>query len=149
MIMQIYLLTVLYLLFGAGLLLVDHYGGRLLILIRMRNSFRTSWKTQVGFIVAGLVLCSLKLAIPVSPGPVLFGDLFPAVMALVLAVHSLSKLVEYRKRGKDALTLENQRFEEAVLQRTGTLIESNKRHLGALMAACAALHFLFPHAVLL
>lgn len=147
--MQIYLLSILYLLFGSGLLLVDYYGGRLLVLIRVRNATRTSLKTQILLIVSGLALVSVKIFWPVPPGPVLLGDLFPLLSMLVLIVYYLSQMVTYRRKGRDAVVEETLRFEQEMLSRTGSLIETHKRNLGFVVVSSAILHFLFPQAVLL
>lgn len=149
MTMQGYLLTIGYLLVGAGLLLVDFYGGRLLLLIRIRNVYRTSLKTLVFSILGGIALLIVKVFFPIAPGPALLGDLFPASMILVLVVYFLSQLVVYHKHKGDAMTTENERQEEDMLQKTGSFIETNKRNLGVVIVCCALLHFLFPQAVLL
>jgi hypothetical protein len=149
MTMQIYLITIAYLLIGAGQLLVDYYGGRLLLLIRLRNMFRTSVKIQVLSIVGGIGLVLLKVFFPVAPGPALLGDLFPAGMMFILVIYYLSQLMVYHKKGRDAVEEDNKRLEEDMLQKTGSYIETNKRNLGVVMVVCATLHFLFPQAVLL
>ena len=149
MIMQGYLLTIGYLLVGAGLLLVDYYGGRFLLLIRIRHVYRTSLKTLVFSILGGVVLVIVKIFFPISPGPVLLGDLFPAAMVLVLVVYFLSQLVAYHKHKGDEASSEKKLQEEDMLQKTGSFIETNKRNLGVVIMLCALLHFLFPQAVLL
>lgn len=149
MIMQVYLLTIMYLLFGAGVLLVDYYGGRLLLLIRMRNAMRTSVRNQAILAGSGLLLTTMKVLRPVPPGPALLGDFFPALFMLVLVVYYLSQTVSYRRKGKEMVQQEAKRFEEEMLHRTASLIELHKRNLGLVIAGTAALHFLFPRAVLL
>ncbi|PKL10817.1 MAG: hypothetical protein CVV52_16490 [Spirochaetae bacterium HGW-Spirochaetae-8] len=149
MIMQGYLLTIGYLLVGAGLLLVDYYGGRFLLLIRIRHVYRTSLKTLVFSILGGLVLVIVKVFFPTAPGPVLLGDLFPAAMVLVLVVYFLSQLVAYHKHKGDEASPEKKLQEDDMLQKTGSFIETNKRNLGVVIMICALLHFLFPQAVLL
>lgn len=149
MTMQIYFITIVFLLIGAGQLLVDYYGGRLLLLIRMRNMFRTSVRIQLAAIVGGLGMVVLKVFFPVSPGPALLGDLFPASMMLVLVIYYLFQLMVYHKKGHEAVEEDNKLAEEDMLQKTGSYIETNKRNLGVVMVVCASLHFLFPQAVLL
>ncbi len=147
--MQGYLLTIGYLLVGAGLLLVDFYGGRLLLLIRIRNVYRTSLKTLVLSILGGIALLIVKVFFPIPPGPALLGDLFPSAMILVLVVYFLSQLVVYHRRKGDDQPIDSERQEEDMLHRTGSFIETNKRNLGVVIVCCALLHFLFPQAVLL
>jgi len=147
--LQGYFATILYLAFGAGVLLVDYYGGRLLLLIRVRNSLRTSLRTQLSLILGGLALVCLKIFVPVSPGPVLLGDLIPAATCTVLLVYYIYLMYEFKKKGKTVAQEENRRFEQEIFQRTGKLIETNKRNFGFAVLACAALHFLVLQTVLI
>ncbi|MHC1692255.1 MAG: hypothetical protein AB9828_04435 [Sphaerochaetaceae bacterium] len=150
MILQVYFLTLFYLFAGCGLLLVDYYGGKLLLLIRFRNSFRNSVKTQIALTVGGLMLVAGNVFFPVLPGPVLLGDLFPSFMILLLVIYYLAQLMGFRKRAKvDLAEDDTVRLEEAMLEKTGSYIETNKRNLGIAMFICAILHFVFPQAVLL
>lgn len=148
MVLQSYLVAVVYLIIGSGLLLVDYYGGKLLIFLRLRNALRENGKVQLLFALSGVVAALLKLAFPVSPGPPLLGDLIPAILILVLVIYSLHLYVESRRnrgRGQEL----NGRLEQELVEKTGQLIETHKRNFGFFVLTCALLHFLFPQLVLL
>jgi L-lactate permease len=157
---QVYLLSVAYLLVGAGLLLVDEYGGTYFSLIRMRNTVRSKLPIRICLVILGMVLAVLELLLPIAPGPVVFGDLLPAICTMVLVIYHISQAVSDRK-WKKAGQFEASRFgtqehaapleagSEDVLEKTSSLIETHKRNLGYLVLAAAVLHFLFPTAVLL
>lgn len=156
---QLYLLVIIYLLIGAGLLLVDEYGGRYIILIRLRNSVRHNFLLQLSLVIVGLFLSPLVFFFPVDPGPILFGDFIPLVFIVVLLIYHVSQLVLGKKHGmfdgEDAQRFRPPGFtvppesQEDVLKKTGSLIETHRRNLGYLVLASALLHFLFPSAVLL
>ena len=156
---QLHYLAITYLLIGAGLLLVDEYGGRFILLIRLRNTVHFNFTVQLFLVILGLVLAPLKFLFPIPPGPLLFGDFLPFVMIVVLVIYHISQLVLGKKHGT-FLRSEAQRFQpspftqsaeenEDVLKKTGSLIETNKRNLGYSILTVAVLHFLFPTAVLL
>lgn len=156
---QIYWLVIAYLLVGSGLLLVDEYGGRFIILIRLRNTVRHNFGIQLFLVIIGLLLAPLVIFFPVEPGPILFGDFVPLVCTVVLLIYHVSQLVLGKKHGffdgADAQRFRPPGFtappeeQEDVLKKTGSLIETHKRNLGYLVLASSVLHFLFPSAVLL
>jgi hypothetical protein len=155
MIFQTYLLVLAYLLLGAGLLLVDEYGGHYLLLIRLRNTVGASLWIQLVLIVLGLLLVGLKVFFPVPPGPVLLGDLVPVFFTLVVVMYHATQIVRGnqhgtfghdRRKGSDE---EHAAVDEDMLRKTGSLIELHKRNLGFLILGASALHFMFPGAVLL
>lgn len=148
MILQSYFLAIGYLIMGAGLLLVDYYSGKLLIFFRLRNALRENGKSQLFFGLGGVVAALLKLIFPVPPGPPLLGDLLPAILILVLVIYSLHLYVGTRRNRGRRQEL-NGRLEQELVEKTGQLIETNKRNFGFFVLICAFLHFLFPQLVLL
>ena len=146
---QGYFLAVLYMILGSGLLLVDYYGGKLLIFIRLKNSLRTNFRTQLLLLLGGLAIVAIKILFPILPGPILIGDFIPVVVILLLVVYCLTFMVRFKQKGEQAVKEEGRRFEKEMLERTEKLIEKNKRNLGFVVLACALMHFLFPQAVLL
>ena len=154
--MQIYLLTVAYLLIGAALLLVDDYGGRFILLIRLRNSVQSSFRTLGAFALMGILLAVVKLFHPVPPGPVILGDIVPLASLIVLVVYHITQMVLMRRKQHgdtiDRFSVNGSDLDEVdqnVVHRTRSLIELHKRNLGYVMLSSALLHMFFPQAVLL
>lgn len=139
---QIYILSITYLLIGAMILLSDTYGGRFSLLLSVRYLFRTKRSFQTAMILAGFFLAILLGMFPVPPGPRLLGDLFPLVNTLLLMFWYLFQTVR-------SSPLEQDKQEKSVLGATGRYVEKNKRNFGFLTLAVAVLHFLFPVSVLL
>ena len=142
--MQLYFITVFYLYFGSALLLVDEYGGRYLLLIRLRNMMESTKRSYVLYALLGFVLMLLNIFFPVPPGPVLLGDLLPVAGLFFLLLYALYRLAQQGK-GSSKLKLR----QEEVLRKTGLLLEYEKKSLGLIMVGVATLHLLFPKAVLL
>ena len=151
---QVYLITIVYMLLGSGLLLVDEYGGQYLLLLRLRHAVASSpWFPGI-LAFLGLALALLKTIGPVPPGPRLFGDFIPIVCLLMLAIYHLTMMGRVRRIMKEHSHHEggaNGVFatQEDVLRKTGSLIELHNRNLGFVILGASALHFLFHGAVLL
>lgn len=157
---QLYWLSISYLLIGAGLLLVDEYGGRFIILIRLRNAVEARFSLQLALVISGMLLAIGVILFPIAPGPVLFGDFFPFLCIVTLIIYHAIQLVSKRKqeRGEHSdephfnspgFPVSPEVAEDDMLKKTGSLIETNKRNLGFVILSAAVLHFLFPAAVLL
>jgi hypothetical protein len=147
---QLYALTLIYLVIGASLLLIDEYGGRYLLLIRLSHTFEQHKFSYVVLSLIGFLITLLKIFFPISPGPPLLGDLFPSVCSMMIALYGIYKMI----RGQES-QIPDQRSRnlllrrEEMFQKTGTLMEQYKRNLGYICLVSASLHFLFPSAVLL
>jgi len=140
--MQIYFLSIAYLLLGSAFLLSDMYGGRFALLLSLRYVFRTNKGFQKVMIILGLAL-SLSLGVfPMAPGPRLLGDLIPMANTILLSFWYLFHALRY--------TDEEASLQEAsVLETTGHYFEKNKRNFGFLTGIVALLHFMVPMSVLL
>mgnify|MGYP000847443096 FL=1 len=139
--MQTYLLSLLYLFFGAAFLLADGYGVRFPMLLSLRYHFRTKRWVRVTLIIFGLGITLLLALFPMEPGPVLLGDLIPLLNVLSLAFYYLY------------LSLKNTEEEgpndNSVLHATGLYVEHNRRGVGYVTLAVALIHFFIPHFVLI
>ncbi len=140
--MQIYLLSVAYLLLGSAFLLSDTYGGRFSLLLSLRYVFRTKKGFQTIMIILGFALSLALGFFPMSPGPRLLGDLIPMANTILLTFWYLFHALRYSD--EDASLQE-----KSVLESTGQYFEKNKRNFGFLTALVALLHFLVPMSVLL
>lgn len=153
-ILQIYILTIAYLLLGSGLLLVDEYGGTYILLLRLRNTVFSSRWTPLALAGVGLSLAFGKVFLPVSPGPVLLGDFSPVMCLAIISLYHLTQAFRLARLQKhhalrDDENVHPQPEQEDMLRKTGSLIELHKRNLGFFILGASVLHFLFPGAVLL
>ncbi len=140
--MQIYFLSVTYLLMGSAFLLSDMYGGRFALLLSLRYVFRTNRGFQKVMIIIGLLLGIALGFLPMKPGPPLLGDLFPMVNTIMLAFWYLFRAIRYSDEDEPLQ-------EKSVLEATGQYFEKNKRMYGCITGMVALLHFLVPNSVLL
>ncbi|HKL57783.1 MAG TPA: hypothetical protein VJ854_05230 [Sphaerochaeta sp.] len=140
--MQIYLLSIAYLLVGAALLLSDAYGGRFALLLSLRYLFRTKRVFRVFLIIAGLVLCLALGCFPVAPGPRLLGDFIPLANTVFLTFWYISHALRHIEQDEKP-------EEQSLLKATGQYFEKNKRNFGFITLVIAVLHFLVPTSVLL
>ena len=140
--MQIYFLSIVYLLVGAAFLLSDMYGGRFSLLLSLRYVFRTKKGFQKVMIILGFALSLALGFFPMAPGPRLLGDLIPMANTILLTLWYLFHALRY--------TDEDEPLEEkSVLESTGQYFEKNKRNFGLITGLVALLHFLVPMSVLL
>ena len=126
---QFYLLSVLFLVLSSGLLLVDKYGTTFLFLINLKTLYTSRRPVRTVYLVSGLLIAAAIVAFPVSPGPVILGDVLPAANIVIVLLYFL------RNMGK-----------------TDTVLEYNngKRNaLGFATLGVAVVHFLFPGIVII
>jgi len=62
--------------------LADRYGMNVIILLNVRSYYLSGKRRQIAFPVVGLILTIGLLFFPISPGPVVIGDLLPAMCVL-------------------------------------------------------------------
>lgn len=138
--MQTYLLSLVYLLFGSAFLLADGYGVRFPMLLSLRYHFRTKKGVRLTLIILGVAI-TLSLALfPMEPGPVLLGDLIPMLNVSSLAVYYLYLSLKGEGEGVHD--------DNSVLHATGLYVEHNRRGVGYVTLAVALIHFFIPHFVL-
>ena len=126
--MQIYLLTVLYLLFTGLFLLIDNYREYLAFLIRYRHLLLASVRARAVSGALGMILSVLNLFFPSYPGPMYIGDLLPAIALFLSAFYYF--------------TLKEERISNATLYARG-------KTRGILLILAALFHFLIPSCVIL
>lgn len=85
--LQIYILSVVYLLIGSGILLVGRYTVRLLFFVDLRKSIQDSPFWQMVLLFSGVLIALALLFFPIEPGPRFLGDLLPALAVLGLVVY--------------------------------------------------------------
>ena len=82
---QLYLLSVAYLVFSSLLILVDSYRRKLSFMIKVKSRLREDSKRLNIYFAAGLMISLLNLFLPMSPGPAIIGDLVPSLSVLFMA----------------------------------------------------------------
>ncbi len=133
--LQIYFLSIIYLIFSSLLLLLDYHREQLAFLLRLRSMLRDNRKAQQIHFISGLAISILLLFFPISPGPMILGDFIPSI---VIAFESFYFLISYSDKNKDR-----------GLSFNGTKLEVKKRNAGYASLIVALLHFLFPSFVLI
>ena len=131
---QGYLLSIIYILFSAFLFLLDFYRQRLSFMLRPRAMLEEKKACLNAFSIAGFLLALALLFFPISPGPMIIGDLVPSVFILGSAAYFR---IFYSNKNKD---------------RAHFYYDGNTGHrkgIGFAYLVIAILHFLFPRFVLL
>ena len=105
---QFYLLSVLYLVLASGLLLVDKYGSTVFFLINLKTFYNSKKFTQIICLAVGAVILLGVIFFPVSPGPMVLGDLLPAINLAVVLFYFMRKvgktdIVDYNNEKRNAL----------------------------------------------
>ena len=125
---QFYLLSVLYLVLASGLLLVDKYGSMVFFLINLKTFYNSKKLTQIICLSVGAVIMLGVVFFPVEPGPMVLGDLLPAVNLAVVLLYFV------RKVGKtDIVDFNNEK----------------RNALGFITLGVALIHLLFPGIVII
>ncbi len=125
---QFYFLSVSYMLFSSLLMLLDKYRSQLSFMLYIRHKILSRKHYRLFFASSGVFLGLLLLFFPVSPGPMIIGDIFPSVICFALALYY------FKLNGEDI--------------KKSTLYSDNKIS-GFMLLAFTLLHFLFPMLVLL
>ena len=126
---QFYLLSVVFLILSAGLLLVDKYGTTFLFLINLKTLYTSRKVVKFVFLISGLLIAAAITVFPISPGPVILGDVLPASNIILVILYFLKNL------GKN----------ESVVE-----YNNGKRNaLGFVTLGVALIHFLFPGVVII
>ena len=84
---QIYLLSIVYMLISALVLLLDDYRQKLSFLLRFRAMLEENNKALNVYFVIGIAISMLMLFLPIAPGPMILGDLLPASWLLFLSFY--------------------------------------------------------------
>ena len=105
---QFYLLSVLYLVLASGLLLVDKYGSTVFFLINLKTFYNSKKLIQIISLSVGAVILLGVVFFPVNPGPMVLGDLLPAINLAIVIFYFMRKvgktdIVDYNNEKRNAL----------------------------------------------
>ncbi|MCY1152273.1 MAG: hypothetical protein OWP43_07605 [Sphaerochaetaceae bacterium] len=130
--MQIWFITIIYLVYTGLVLITQEFGVKVPILLNMREYLFTHRKIFIFVMFLGYLLTILNCFIPTIPGPMVFGDLFVTIALLYSSIWYNINL--FKSKGD-------------------IIIEQTRRKFNLRMAIIifniALLHFLLPHWVLL
>ena len=126
---QFYLLSVLFLVLSAGLLLVDKYGATFLFLINLKTFYNSRKVVRIVYLSIGLLIAVALVFFPISPGPVVIGDILPAANIVIVLLYFLKNL----GKGDDVVEYNN----------------GKRNALGFATLGVALIHFLFPWIVVI
>lgn len=132
---QAYLLAEIYIILGSLLLLMDYHRASLSFLLRFRAYLQDKKHALDIFFGFGLAIGALVLFFPVDPGPMIIGDLIPALTVFVLAL--------YFRYGYSQSNQDRDRSFE------GERLSKKKQRLGYVAIAIAIVHFFLASFVLL
>ena len=125
---QFYLLSVVYLVLSAGLLLVDRFGASLLLLINLKTFYTSKKAIPIVWISVGLAIAAAIVFFPISPGPIVLGDMLPAASIVLVDLYLMSRV------GKP--------------ERVEDYNNGKRNALGFFALGVALIHFLFPWIVI-
>lgn len=94
---QLYLLSVAYLVIGSGFLLSDTHGIKMSILFSLRFTFRNNRAVRLGLIIGGFLLTIGLALFPIDPGPRIIGDLLPLINIFILSIWYLTESLQNLK----------------------------------------------------
>ena len=105
---QLYLLSVVYLVLASGLLLVDKYGSTFFFLINLKTFYNSKKITQIICLSVGAVILLGVVFFPVNPGPMVLGDILPAVNLAIVLFYFVRKvgktdIVDFNNEKRNAL----------------------------------------------
>ena len=134
---QLYLLSVAYLVIGSGFLLSDTHGIKMNFLFSLRFAFRNNRAVRLSLVIGGFLLTIGLALFPIDPGPRIIGDLLPMLNIFLLSVWYLVE------------ALHKAEAEELITSVVGRYRERTRERMGYATLVIALIHFLLPHFVLL
>ena len=126
---QFYLLSVLFLIISAGLLLVDKYGTTFLFLINLKTFYNSRKVVRIVYLSIGLLIAVAIVMFPIEPGPVVLGDILPAANIMIVLLYFLKNV----GKGESVVEYNN----------------GKRNALGFVTLGVALVHFLFPGIVVI
>ena len=133
--MQIYLLSIAYMVFSSLLLLLPAFRPQLSFMLRINALLKENRVALDAYFFSALTVAILLLFFPASPGPVFIGDLLPALAIIFQAFYFR---ITYSEKNKDSAEI----FYEGMWQ-------ARKTQAGMICLAIALAHFLLPSFVML
>jgi len=134
MVIQVYLLTLVYLLIGSSILLSQRYSSRFILLLDLQNVYSKNRKMKLFLALIGLILSVGGAFLPLPPGPVILGDLVVIINLFCLSFYYFYCYF--------------QNIESVSITEYGMKAKA-KMFFGWEVLVVVVLHFLFPNIVLI
>lgn len=132
---QFYFLSIVFLLFSSIMFLQNRYRFQLSFSLRFTEALEKNDKYLYLFSLSGVFIFLSLVFFPIDPGPVIIGDLVPALIVLYNTLYFfITNMRKKKENGSDYLIIKK---------------EGRRVFLGYLSLTVASLHFLFPSFVLL
>ncbi len=146
--MQLYFITMTALIIESLIFLSDYYGWKYIILLKTKNYILSNRKRLIISLFVSLILTVLNLLFPLSPGPVILGDLSVSIVLGMYVLYTVGLLVG--GKGDDGHAQEQRKSSPLdILVMGHTTIEIHKRNLGFAILCIAFLHLIYPSGVLI
>ncbi len=132
---QGYFLSVFYLILSAAIYFQGKYRIELSFMLRFTDELEKDRKKLFIFSALGLLTFLILIFFPQSPGPVILGDLIPALVVLYNTIYFFM-MIKRKEKSVRGEYLDTKRGERKII-------------LGYISLSLAVLHFLFPSFVLI
>ncbi len=126
---QLYFLTLVYLLFTSLLLIAPSYDKSLIFILKVKNILISRLHWLNFYFLCGLLIGIMNLAFPISPGPAILGDFIPSMTIIGSAIFI--------------------RYYQYSLNEANPIKIKKERTIGFFILFVAVLHFIFPSIVLI
>lgn len=133
---QGYFLSVFFLLFTSLMYYQSKYRIELSFMLRFIAWLEKDKRGLIVYLISGLFITAVLLFLPISPGPVLLGDLIPAIVVFYNTLYFFVTIKRKEKRESNLDWLDKRKGEKKLL-------------LAHLSLAVGVIHFLLPSFVLL
>jgi len=131
---QVYLLTLVYLLIGSSILLSQRYSSQFVLLLDLQSVYSKNRKMKLFLAIIGMILLFGEAFFPIPPGPVVLGDFIVIINLLCLSFYYFYCYF--------------QKVESVPIAEYGIKAKA-KMFFGWEIFVIVILHFLFPNIVLI
>lgn len=146
---QVYVLSLLYIFLGAFFLLLEDYQGTFIFFLDIKNNMYKSRIWQLLLLPFGLGIFAGLLLSPISPGPMFIGDLIPAIVVLALVIHYFIRTPGSGFKAKINRIIGKDRRVVIDFMIISYKAKNFKIFCGKLVLFIGFLHYFFPGLVLL
>lgn len=133
---QGYFLSVFFLLLTALMYYQTKYRMQLSFMLRFMDWLEQDRRGLISYLISGLFITAVLLLLPISPGPIILGDLIPALVVFYNTLYFFVTIKRREKRESNLDWLDKRKGEKKLL-------------LARLSLSVGVIHFLLPSFVLL
>lgn len=133
---QGYFLSVFFLLLTSLMYYQTKYRMQLSFMLRFMDWLEQDRRGLISYLISGLFITAVLLLLPISPGPIILGDLIPALVVFYNTLYFFVTIKRREKRESNLDWLDKRKGEKKLL-------------LARLSLSVGVIHFLLPSFVLL